>query len=332
MLDADEKRLGLLFEVARMHYGEGLSKTKIANRLDTSATQVGRFLKEAQRLKMVRFWFEPPKLPTLQAALLKRFDCLKDARVIPSAVEYQSHLENLGKAGAMYFDEVVKDGMCVGICGGNTIDAVINALPMRERKLKLFPTILIGRGPQIPEHVDSMVLLHNLWEQNKRGGPGGQQPHYTTILPFEKKRTGAATLKALRDDHVEVLKRPKVKAVLDGMKKVDLVLASIGDKDTSSVLTLLSELDIGQNWIEKEKIVGDMSYSLFDENGQTKERWKFFLTLSVDDFRQMAADPTKQVVLIAGMRKERPLKAALKGRLCNMLITDQKTAETLLEN
>jgi DNA-binding transcriptional regulator LsrR (DeoR family) len=47
--------------------------------------------------------------------------------------------------------------------------------------------------------------------------------------------------------------------------------------------------------------------------------------------RQMAQDiPNRQVVVIVGNYKRKALRAVLKGRLCNVLITDRIAAQSLL--
>jgi deoxyribonucleoside regulator len=330
MMNADDKRLGLLLDVAQMHYREKMSKTKIANRLDTSSTQVGRYLKEAEALELVQFTFAPPRLVGLQAELLKHFDCLREAVVISTAGTFAFQLKMLGKVAAEYFDKNIESKMRVGISGGNTTYEMVEALPEKERNLQLFPTAIIGRGPRLPEHADPMVLLSNLWKRNRQAG----QAYYATILPFEKARNPKKAI----EERDEFLKRQKVDEVWKGMKETDIAFASVGPVSAEkeyqhgrTVLELLADINIDEGWLKQQGIVGDISYSFFNGKGETKDQWRFFLTLGVEHFREMAANPKKRVVLIAGKHKESVLKVALRGRLCNVLITDETTAETLLK-
>lgn len=329
-MDIQEKRLGLLLDVARMYYRDKMTKTKIANRLDTSSTQVGRLLKEAEAREMVRFTFEPPRLASLQAGLIKEFECLREAVVIPAVGDFSFQLKMLGETAAEYFDANVKPGTRVGISGGNTIYEMVEALPEKNRDLQLFPTALIGRGPRLPEHADPMVLLSNLWKRNRQKG----KAYYATILPFERGRARTAT-----EEHDRFLERPKVGEVWKGMKETDITFASVGPVEAEkeylqhgrTVLELLADLNIDEAWLKQQHIVGDISYSFFNEKGETKDQWRFFLTVGVEHFKQMARDSRKRVVIIAGKHKEAVLKVALRGGLCNVLITDEGTAEALVK-
>ncbi len=241
------------------------------------------------------------------------------------------------KVGAQYFDELVDQhpGIKIGISGGNTIYAMIQALSRRERNMTTFPTALIGRGPLIPEHIDPMVLLSVLREKSGANPP---RAYHVTLLPFEK---GTRPVE-VRAEYERLKKHQKVKEVWAGMQDVEAVFASVGAihpsaeyvrKRGRTLLTLLSDLGIDEARLEKQGAVGDISYALFDEDGRTRSPdWDFFMTLGVDFFRKMAGKyPQRRVVLIAGQYKESSLRACLRGALCNVLITDTSTAEKLLE-
>jgi deoxyribonucleoside regulator len=78
---------------------------------------------------------------------------------------------------------------------------------------------------------------------------------------------------------------------------------------------------------------GDINCSFFDRHGKTRRPdWEFFLKLDVDNMRKLAAHLQKEVVVIAGNYKIEPLKAALEGNLCNVLITDEQTMRDLLSD
>jgi deoxyribonucleoside regulator len=332
MNDTDQ-RLSNLVEIARLFYEEKRSKTAIANQFKISGTHAARLLTEAEQLGLVEVRVRPPRLQGLQQALLLRYNCLREVIVIAVGGDSKRKLGMLGQVAAEYFDTSVEPGMKVGISGGNTIYEMITALPSRVRDVQLYPTALIGRGPFIPEHVDPMVLITLLWEKS---GRTERSAYYVTIPPFDK---GSKPAKVRRDN--KILKtRPKVAEVWKGMQGVDIVFASVGlvrsgkeeaPRGRASLLDLVADLGVTPQQLMKSGAIGDMSYALFDKDGKTRVEWEYFITLGIDHFRLMAADyPRRRVVVIAGEKKQQALASILRGGLCNVLITDDTTAENLL--
>ena len=338
----EEQRERLLYLVARLHYGEEkLTNTEIANRVQVSGTQINRLLKEAENKKIVRIYYTPPRLLSLEERLRAKFDCLKEVFVAPSTADFAINLRTLGSAAAVYFDEQVtsKPHLKVGISGGNTIYAMVMALAERDRQIEVYPTQLIGRGPYIPGHKDPIVLMSHL--SDKSGSKSGTAFYYATIPPLEKKKRATKPLQvgnAVRADY-ETLKEhhPTIRDVWERMHNAEVVFSSLGpltpdSEHQSSLVELLENIGITKQWLSDEGIVGDISYSLFDESGESKApRWDFFLTLGIKHFKAMAGDyPRRKVVLVVGENKLATLKAALKGRLGNVLITLESVAEDLL--
>jgi DNA-binding transcriptional regulator LsrR (DeoR family) len=131
------------------------------------------------------------------------------------------------------------------------------------------------------------------------------------------------------------------------MQEVDIVFAGVGQieidddwrKAGREFLPLLGGRKIGEKKISisclrQHGVVGDMSYCFFDATGTTRKReWNPFCALGTDWFRAMAAQyPHKRVVFVGGLGKEKALRAALAGQLCNVLITDETAARRLLES
>src|SRR5215208_3462191 len=188
---SDEDRKKLLLDVAQQFYRDKKSKTKIANTIGVSSTEVARLLQEAREEKIVRFDFSPPKLESLGYELEQRFRWLKKAVVVSSVKDPLYQRQLIAKAGAEYFEENVKQKMKIGIGGGHTIYEMIARLPNRERDIDVYPTAIIGRGPII-SHIDPIPLVTLLWA--KSGGEPGRA-HYVTVPPSDKGASRAAVAK-----------------------------------------------------------------------------------------------------------------------------------------
>lgn len=334
----EEERRRRLFKVAWLRYKKNMKKASIAREIDTSITHVTRLLDEAERKGIVQFKFTPPKLEALGVDLQQCFPCVKEAIVVASTEDYWFQRQLWGTAAAQYFEENVTPGTVVGITGGYTINEMIAALPEREREIEIYPTAIIGRGPTI-EHIDPIVLVTQLWVKS---GTSRSVAHYATILPFEEDTSYEEVLKKRQ----EFLENEKIKELYDGMhKRVKIIFTSIGlvgadpeYKKYSKLTTLKLLAEIKGvtekklvNELRKDGVVGDLAYAFFDKEGKPSRKWNYFLTTEIERVREMANNyPDEKVVMMAGKFKIEGLKAALKGNLCNVLITDETSARQLI--
>lgn len=332
----EEERTALLHKVASLYYERApnrrrLTKSQIAAQIGQSPTQVANLLREAERKGIVSIQVTLPRLRELQDSLKDRYGFLRDVLVIPPEKDCSIALRLLGKAAAEYFDEEVTPGMKVGISGGYIMYEMVEALADRKRDIHIYPTAIIGRGPGII-HIDPMILVTLLWAKS------GRQPdraHYVTVLPSESTKRDK-----VKDEYRQFYReRKKVRQTFSEMKLVDIVFASIGALEVNAeyraatqyvTKNLLNEVNISEEELRNEGVVGDITYSFFDGNGRTKPGWNVFLSLGVDYLREMAADPAKRVVVVVGSYKMEALRAVLRGKLCNVLITDGDAAENLI--
>lgn len=325
--------LGLLLKVAKLYYADGMSKTDISHEIRQSTTQVARLLQWALERKIVRIDFYPPLLEGLAANLVSKYPCLREAFVVPFTPDPTFQTDLIAKQGAEYFEVAVVPKSKVALSGGVTVFEMVKTLPERDRNIKLYPTTVLGRGHTIVRHIDPIVSLNLLWTKSGYKEDG---IFFVTVTPLEKQQT----FEDIRNYNKELLNRFKVRKLVDEIKTVDFVFASIGPialpvdirKQVGALgVDLLADVGITEKQMRAEGAIGDLAYCFLDKDGNCKKEWEMlFLGLSLENYRQMAADPKKRVVLMAGRHKDDPLRAALKGRLINVLITDETTAKTLL--
>jgi Putative sugar-binding domain len=78
---------------------------------------------------------------------------------------------------------------------------------------------------------------------------------------------------------------------------------------------------------------GDFAYAIFDDQGNGHDEWEFLLTAgypnSVKYLKKRAAEPANKVIGVGGYDRLPAIKAALKGKLFNVLITDRRTGDAL---
>jgi deoxyribonucleoside regulator len=329
---AVDERTRQVLKVAYLFYEKGMTKTEISHEIRTSATHVIRLLEEARGQGFVRIEFSPPKLHQLSEELKKKYDWIQDAIVITYADDLAFLRRMLGKAAAQYFESAVTDGATVAIGGGDTMYEMVMALPQEERGVFLVPAAIIDTGPVLT-HIDPTVLLTILWVRSGRR-PG--HAHFATGLPLNK----PLSRQKLKEEYEDFCRRKAVQQVLAKMKRADFMFASLGclnaDPDYEKLSPrphkyLLDNLRLTEATLAGEGAIGDINYSFFNEEGGTSPDWNLFPSLGVDQLRQMIK-AKKRVVVAVGRYKLPALKAALRGRLFNVLITDEVAASELLNS
>lgn len=329
---ANVERLSLLHKVATLYYEKGLKKYDIAHEIKQSPTQVGLLLKEAIDEKIVNIEINLPRFTALQESLKKRFN-LYDVIVVPSDNNTDVILQNLSKATAEYFEENVKDGDKVAVGGGYLTYKMIERLPDKERNIDIYPTAIIGRGPTIT-HIDPIVLVTLLWT---RSGHCFGKAHYFTITP----QNSGISLEEIHKHYENMKNNLKLQILLNEMRAVDFVFMSVGsleaDKEYVSITkkktqNLLDELGIQKEMLIEQGGIGDIGYSFFDVEGNPMPEWNIFPSIGIEQLKKISQSYDRKVVVSVGNYKINSLRAILKGKLCNVLITDADAARTLISD
>src|ERR1035437_1291091 len=326
--------------------GRRLTKTEIANRLGTHTTQVSRWIDEAFERNIVRLCYDPPRAVALEQDLTRHFG-LRRAIIVPNGGNYELTRRQRGQATAHYFDEQVKHHSTVAISGGTALYEMAIALPTRDRNIDIYPAAIIGRGPTIT-HIDPGVLVSIIWAKSGGRPPtrtgdrrSRAQAHHVTVLPYSPTpmpETGTKGINAraasIRKEREALLNLPIVRQVFEGMQNADIVFAGCSPVDIMqeysqfthySTINLVNALGVSADWLKQSKVVGQIASSFVDASGTPVPECEFFLSIGADRLRQMAADESKQVVLTAGEYSDHALRAAMNGKLCNVLIADETT-------
>jgi len=328
-----------LLLIARLYYDENLSKTAIGSRLGLSVTHVARLLEQARETGLVRIEYRGPRNVKLIGELKARYPCLRDVVVIATESDYLIHTRTLARAAADYFDEYLatrRSTVKVGLSGGLTVFEFVKALPEQARNITLYPTAILGRGDTIVNHFDPIASLMTLWVKSgyREGGL-----YMVTVTPLEKKDGQRLSPAEVQKQIDKILETQKVNRLYKAMSDVDMIFASLRQfavPDSKKIKKQMGAMaldlldDIGINKQDLKGAVGDLNYSFIDENGDSRKEWRLFLSLQADQLREIAKNPLKRVVVIAGQQKRDILRAALKGRLLNVLVTDETTAAALL--
>jgi DNA-binding transcriptional regulator LsrR (DeoR family) len=309
----------------QLHYRAQRHQKEIARELGLSSSKVSRLLKRAFDEGLVRVEIELPKRPRLEAALVERFR-LRDAVVIPLG-EARDLKEDLGTAGARYFEKVAADGARVGLSCGYTLYQVIHALRERRfRDLEIYP--LSG---------ESTLQLVDLFPNTLVGMMAAKyRPHvHAYALPVQVLGSFAAAQRERR----RLLQKGEVRRIYQGAGNVDIALVGIGmiGEATAGFCSLAEFYGVSVRRLRALGVVGEINYHPFDRDGSLIDRKELrpltqrVLAVPPSRLRELSTQYGKLVVAVAGgADKREAILGAMRGRFANVLVTDEDTAAALL--
>jgi DNA-binding transcriptional regulator LsrR (DeoR family) len=310
------ERHQLLADIAEWYYIDGMSQHEIARRVDLSRPSISRLLLDAREAGIVEIKVHRP-IPTvleLERELESRFS-LQQARVLErrTATDEEA-LRILGRLGVTVLSNVLEDGMTFGLAWGTTVHAVIEALsPQRLPNVKVVQ--LIGGVGAPYRSIDAP-------EQCRRAAQMFGAQHYYLNAPMRVENPEVAA--ALREDH-------SIREVLELAQLTNVALVGIGpiisELSTQYHSGYISYDDLRS--LDKLGAVGTICASNYDILGQhINAPWLENCAIGVRWENLQQFDTVIAVAI--GKRKAPAVLGALRSGIVDILITDDLTAEEML--
>jgi DNA-binding transcriptional regulator LsrR (DeoR family) len=307
----------LLAYVAEKYYLEELRQSDIAEKINVTRSAISRMLSEAREKGIVEIVVHfPIKYDPGLEENLKRLLGLKHVAVLEANnhPDYEDLRGKLGKAASQLLKSLIKPGDQIGVAWGTTVQATIEAL--EETSIPRTRVVqLVGVLGSTRHSYSAQTLVERLAE--KIGGEG-----IYLYSPFIVESETTAT--SLLDD-------PSVEISITRGEQSDIALLGIGtvQPDFCSLLQgkhiSKTELDT----IRSAGAVGDVCAIYYDITGE----------LARTDFhqRRIGVSPggLKKIPLRLGVggnpKKAEAILGAAYGGFINALVTDNQTAERMLE-
>lgn len=304
----------LLTRVAWLHFMEGVTQREIAKRLGLSQPKVARLLDKAQKYGIVRISIASPYANCLliEGELRKLFPHLEDVVVVPTP-KGGNLFESLGRAGAWYLERVLQDGDLVGIAWGRTLKSVAASLRgVRAKNLK-FVTLVGGLT------ASASLNPYTIGEKLASIFEGECYYLYAPAVVENEE---------IRNFYLSERINQKT---LELARKTRWSIVGIGTVDAQhSIYTLTGFIDYHElELIRRKGGVGDILGQFYDIWGNVIDTplHRRTVALPLEDLRSM-----RNVIGIAGGReKVEAILGALRGRYIKILITDEDTAQRIVE-
>lgn len=312
----DEIRL--MAKVARMYYDQGIRQQEITERLNIHQSKVSRMLKRAREANIVRISIATPAgfFPELEDALESRFK-LKEAIVVDSDGDEERVVRDLGTAAAFYVETTLKPDMVIGISSwSRSLFSMVDTLHPNTAAAGGKVVQILGGVGNASTHYQAMLLAQRL------AGLIGASP----VLLQAPGVVGSAKAKAV------LVQDPAVEEAARLFAKLDLALVGIGSLEPSSLLASSGNIfsDEERRQLRRSGAVGDICFQFIDKQGKLVKSNLMDRVIGID-LTTLKSSP--RVVGIAGGQSKVPaILASLKGKWINVLITDRRTAESLIHS
>jgi DNA-binding transcriptional regulator LsrR (DeoR family) len=311
----------MLVKTAQLYYEQELTQAQISQRLGLSRQKVQRLLQEAREQGIVRINIQPVMgvFTSLEQKLERRFGLDEAVVVETTAYEEQAVvMREIGAGAFEYLLRVLRPNDVIVVSWGGSLLGMVDALQARGGVDDVEElTVVQGLGglgdPTRSTHAADLTrrLAQML---------GGR----ALLLPAPGVAGSLESRKAYAGD-------PFVAQALAQGAAANLAFMGIGAPRPDSILcregTIVSWSEMSV--LEEQGAVGDINLRYFDRLGQrvASDLDERVIGLTLDEIRQI----DRVVGVAGGAAKFEAIRAALQGKLINVLVTDHMSGRRLLD-
>lgn len=310
MIDA---RDCLALDAAKLYYVTGLGQAQVAKELGISRPTVSKLLSHARDKGFVTISLNDPREVAggYVEKLCARYG-LVDVRVVQSPAMGRGLTGELGNAGAALLEEVVKDGMTVGVSWGDTMLAVsehLRTLPLVDVKV----VQLKGGHSHTARNTNDMVTL----------------TRFSRALNAEMMMLPLPVILDSKEAKELVVKDWHIASMLDLGAHCDVAVFTVGAVKPESLLLNLGYLSPSEQARLMEHAVGDVCSRFYDAQGEVADPDIDARTVGIS-LADLKKRPVR-VLVAGGLEKAPAIEAALRTGVATHVVIDHATAQRVVE-
>jgi lsr operon transcriptional repressor len=298
----DEEQLAL---VAWYYYQDGLTQGDIGDMLGISRIKVSRLLDRGRQSGIIQVNINSPYAGCFrqQRDLIERFG-LRDARVVP-AFDKGDAGSRVAQAAAQLLMQELEPRELLSIGWGETVSKTLQQM-----------TPLLTQGQLELVSLTGGVATY-------LNGSGFGKMSNIHLIPTPLRVSSSAFATALREE-------PFVRDIIDMALTSRVALVGVGSLSGEATLVRSDYCNRSElNLFRRQGAVGDILGFFYDADGNV---------LPLDIHEHVVSVPLASLATIdtvigaaAGVEKVDAILGAMRGRHINTLVTDQPTAEAILE-
>ena len=310
----EEEKQRLSIEAARLYYMSDLSQQEVASRLGVSRPTVSRLLQHAKDQGYVRISIVDPQedLEVIAERVKQKYN-LSQVLVTYSPInEYKEIQKHISKKAADYLHEIVSDSDIIGVTWGTTMHAI--AMQLQDKPVRGTEVVQL-KGGVSHSHVNTYAAeTANLFAAA-----------YHTIaryLPLPVIFDSIELKKMVEEDR-------HIQRIIQLGKQANIAIFTVGTVKEDALLFRLGYLSEEEKQLLQQKGAGDICSRFFDADGKlcSEEINNRTIGIELEDLRHKE----KSILVAGGNRKIEAIRGALIGGYANILVTDQFTAQALLD-
>lgn len=295
----------LMVKASWYYYFEGITQQQAADRMGITRMRVIKLLEQARQKGIIQFRLRRDReiRMSLERALMERFT-LKDAFIVPAVEEPSQVNASIARAASMYIQERLTANSCINIGYGDTPSRILNNLAT------------------IAEHTLTCVSL--------TGGVSYYLPDTRSNVFNAKLHLIPAPLIASSKEMAQAMLHEESVMEINRMISLShLTVVGIGAIHESATIFrtgILNQNDF--TYLKMQGAAGDLLSHFIDPEGNLidtplEER---LISTPLGTLKKLQ----NVIGVAAGDSKIEAVRAALKGRFLDVLITDDRTAEQVL--
>lgn len=297
---------------AWLHYAAGLSQADVARKLGLNSLKAHRLINKANRDGLVTVFIDGDisECIELEAQITKRYD-LSSCLVVPDLGESDLPLKALGIAGAQILRQEL-DSKCpsIGVGHGRTLAACVDNLPAKPTNATHFVSLLGGLTRKFLASPHDVI--HRLAERTSAEA-------YVMPVPF---------LANTVEDRKVLLGQRGISEIFELARNTELKLVGIGSTESEASLVSTGMIEpLELQHVKHAGGAGEILGHYFDDGGNAiaTELSARTISLTLKDLKN-----NRIIAIAGGSFKTRAIKSVLASRLLSGLVTDERTARTLM--
>jgi DNA-binding transcriptional regulator LsrR (DeoR family) len=297
---------------AWLYFVAGLTQAQIGKKLGLNRTRVNRLLAQArdQGLVQINITGRLASCVELEERLRQQYN-LTDAVVVPTPPDQSLIPQVIATAAAAALSTRLKDGMSVGVGWGRTLRLSIQSVPRRQ----------LGRL--------SVVSLLGGLTRGAAMNPHETASHLADLVGAQCYYVAAPALTDTESTRDILIAQPMLREIFEKGEKVDMAFLSVGELTPTCTMTrvgLVTRAEVDD--LLNAGAVGDICAHWIDREGRLVDHPlnKRVVALSPEKLKGIPC----VIIASGGRTKSQALRGVLKGGMCDVIITDEQTAASIL--
>jgi DNA-binding transcriptional regulator LsrR (DeoR family) len=309
--DANYRKL--LYKIAVYYYEDGLTQKQIGKRFGLSRIKISRLLRQARELKVVQIAITPQDEvhADLERKIASIYKLDEVIAVTPTDCSRPTVNRTIGHAASESLVRSIRGKETVTITWGSTLNAMVSCFPTCDwPELRVVQSL--GGLSSPDSDINGVELVRRMAQ-------------VLGARPIIMSSPGLVPNSDVRD---ALLQDVQISKVLNMAINADIALVGIGIFSPDSVVlqnNILTKEEVRR--LKDKGAVGDIGLRYFNKDGEkvSDDIDDRVIGLDLPQYRKI-----KRVVAVAGgTEKIDAIRAAIRGKLLDVLITDEQTAVQL---